>query len=92
MCLLSFFLFTFVPPFLRFDAEYILKLWADMLSRGIKPTEFNYESRIHAHCSAGWMHSAFKVGDEMREAGFPWTVMTYTSMIAGCNRKRYYKR
>ena len=37
------------------------------------------------------MRCALKLGKEMREAGHPWGVETYTSLIAGSTRKRDYK-
>ena len=59
-----------------------------MSQSGVKPSEHAWSARIDAHARGGEMRRAAKLGKEMREAGHPWDVATYTSLIAGATRKR----
>lgn len=63
-----------------------------MLADGIKPNEHAWSTRIHAYTSAGRVHEAIELGDEMREEGIPWGVVVYTSVIAGFVQIRDFNR
>lgn len=66
------------------------QVWSEMTQSGVKPSAHAWSSRVDAHARGGRMRRALKLGKEMREAGHPWGVETYTSLIAGSIRKRSY--
>ena len=61
-----------------------------MLQDGVKPEAHAWSSRVNAHARAGSMKRALRLGKEMREKGFPWCVVTFTSLIAGSTHTRNY--
>lgn len=63
-----------------------------MISAGIKPDERSWSARIHAYTSAGRVDEAIELGNKMREEGIPWTVVVYTSVIAGFVQVRDFAR
>lgn len=68
-----------------------LKVWAEMLADGIKPGAHAWSSLVNAHARAGRVRHALELGKQMRDEGHPWCVVTYTSLIAACTRKRNYQ-
>lgn len=61
-----------------------------MSQSGVTPSAHAWAARMDAHARGGRMRRALKLGKDMREAGHPWGVVTYTSLIAGSTRKRDY--
>ncbi|CAM9400725.1 unnamed protein product, partial [Discosporangium mesarthrocarpum] len=78
------------------DAETAEEVWADMSEAArvgaVVPGEHAWSARIHAHVRTGDMERALSVGEGMRDAGFPWDVVVYTSLMAGWVNKGETKR